>query len=98
MPKINPSKMELEMNEQNPNEGPAEKLFENRFEDFNIIDYVLVYKESTSAKSKNKLEGYRQIYLENLVSYGLKLKQVKSYNCECLRSKQNFITLNSNKR
>jgi hypothetical protein len=41
-------------------------------DDFEMIDYVLVYQKY----SNRKLEEYRNIYLKNLVTFGLKLRNV----------------------
>ena len=74
-----PLKMEIEMNHRNLNISINDRNLETEstsLDEFEIIDYVLVFNESTSSKSKSKLERYRQIYLENLISYGLKLKTV----------------------
>lgn len=41
-------------------------------DDFEMIDYVLVYQKY----SNRKLKEYRNIYLKNLVTFGLKLRNV----------------------
>ncbi len=73
---ISPLKMEIEMNDQDLHEINSK----TDFDESEIIDYVLVYNESNSSKSKDKLDRYRLIYLENLTSYGLKLKIVNFLN------------------
>jgi len=72
---ISPLKMEIEMNDQDLHEINSKTTLTD-FDESEIIDYVLVYNESNSSKSKDKLDRYRLIYLENLTSYGLKLKIV----------------------
>jgi len=73
---ISPLKMEIEMNDQDLHEINSK----TDFDESEIIDYVLVYNESNSSKSKDKLDRYRLIYFENLTSYGLKLKIVNFLN------------------
>lgn len=46
----------------------------DKLADDKVIDYVLVYEETS--KKNPKLEEYRKIFLDNLCSYGLKLKRV----------------------
>jgi len=41
-------------------------------DDFEMIDYVLVYQKY----SDRRLQEYRNIYLKNLVTFGLKLRNV----------------------
>lgn len=76
---ISPLKMEIEMNDQDLHERNSKTTLTD-FEESEIIDYVLVYNESNSSKSKDKLDRYRLIYFENLTSYGLKLKIVNFLN------------------
>jgi hypothetical protein len=76
---ISPLKMEIEMNDQDLHEINSKTTLTD-FDESEIIDYVLVYNESNSSKSKDKLDRYRLIYLENLTSYGLKLKIVNFLN------------------
>jgi len=76
---ISPLKMEIEMNDQDLHERNSKTTLTD-FDESEIIDYVLVYNESNSSKSKDKLDRYRLIYLENLTSYGLKLKIVNFSN------------------
>ena len=73
------SRMEIEMqSEINPNFGSIE--YGKEWDMDWAIDYVLVFSEtSTHSKNKNKLESSRNIYLKNLVSYGLKLKSVFNF-------------------
>jgi len=48
-----------------------ETTFSNH-DQFDVIDYVLVYQNN----SNKKLIEYRNIYLKNLISLGLKLRNV----------------------
>ena len=51
-------------------------------DDFEMIDYVLVYQKC----SNRRLEEYRNIYLKNLVTFGLKLRNVLLKNVSIIFS------------